>query len=195
MTAKRNGSGRAAPNPTNGKHPIQKLSAFRPQRQNLNLHKPHGLAALDKSIRRDGLIGGITVAADGESFDGSARLETLADIMPDVKVKVVDTAGDTLIVNRRTDIQNADDPRARRLSYAANAVQVMDWNPDGELLAALAAEDAVIADLARQENASLKALAELHRPSADWTADDDFKFERMDELKRKWKTCVGFRRP
>ena len=100
------------------------------------------------------------MAADGESFDGSARLEMLADIMPDVKVKVVDTAGDTIVVNRRIDIPTVDDPRARRLGYAANAVQVMDWNPDGERLAALAADDAMIADLARQENASLKALTE-----------------------------------
>ena len=51
MTTKRNGQAAAR---KNDKHPIQKLSAFRPQKKNVNLGKPHGLTALDKSIRRDG---------------------------------------------------------------------------------------------------------------------------------------------
>jgi len=109
--------------PKNEKTPTG-LSALRPQSKNVNLHNPRGLAALYKSIRRDGLIGGITVAADGESFDGSARLETVAQARPGVKVKVVDTTGDTLLVNRRVDIPHADDPRAKRLGYVANAGHV-----------------------------------------------------------------------
>jgi len=174
---------------SNGKHPIQKLSAFRPQVKNLNRHTPRGMAAQAKSIQRDGLIGGITVAADNESFDGSGTIENLADFMPDVKIKVVDTVGDTLIVNRRMDIPNAKHPRAKRLGYAANAVPAMNLDWDGELLAALAADDAAIADLARQENASLKALAEY--AASQPLADAEPQMDRAEELNKKWKVKTG----
>ncbi len=33
------------------------------------------MAQLEKSIQSDGWIGAITIAADGETFDGSARIE------------------------------------------------------------------------------------------------------------------------
>ena len=151
--------------PTNGKHPIQTLSAFKPQKHNVNLGKPHGLAALDKSIRRDGYSAPMVAAADGEVFAGSKRLETAADVFgPDARPIVVHSDGTRPIVHVRDDIPDADDPRARRLGVADNLIAAMDWNPDGELLAALASDDAAIAKMARQENASLKALAEYGQP-------------------------------
>lgn len=150
---------------TNGKHSIQKLSAFRPQRRNVNLGRPHGLAALDKSIRQDGYSAPMVAAADGEIFAGSKRLERAADVFgPDVRPIVIHSDGTRPIVHVRDDIPTADDPRAVRLGYADNAIAAADWNPDGELLAALAVEDAAIADLARQENASVKALIGYDKP-------------------------------
>ena len=145
--------------PANGKHPIQKLSAFHPQHKNVNLGKPHGLAALDKSIRRDGYSAPMVAAADGEIFAGSKRLETSADVFgPDVRPIIVHSDGTRPIVHVRDDILTAEDPRAKRLGVADNVIAAMDWNPDGELLAALVADDAAIAEMARQEDASLKAL-------------------------------------
>ena len=91
--------------------------------------------------------------------------------------------GRRLIVHVRDDILNADDPRAKRLGVADNLIAAMDWNPDGELLAALAAEDTMIADLARQENASLKALLDgLSRrgkpdPNSEWEGMPEFENE------------------
>ena len=38
-----------------------------PQRRNANRHTQRGLRLLEDSIQRDGWIGGITVAADGEA--------------------------------------------------------------------------------------------------------------------------------
>ena len=142
--------------PPNGK---VKLSDFRPQRKNINLGKPHGLAALDKSIRRDGYSAPMVAAADGEIFAGSKRLERVADVMPDALPIVVHSDGTRPVIHVRDDILNADDPRAVRLGYADNAIAAMDWAPDGALLAALAAQDTAIADLAWQENASLKAVS------------------------------------
>lgn len=143
---------------SNGHKPITHLRDLRPQRKNANQHNPFGLRELGLSIQRDGVIGGITVAADGESFDGSARLETLAEVMPDVEIVEVKTRGKTLVVNRRMDIPTADDPRAKRLGVAANVVGILDWSPDGEILGALAKEDQLIADLIKNERESLKAI-------------------------------------
>ena len=125
--------------PPNGK---VKLSDFRPQRKNINLGKPHGLAALDKSIRRDGYSAPMVAAADGEIFAGSKRLERVADVMPGSAPIIVHSDGTRPVIHVRDDIPNADDPRAVRLGYADNAIAAMDWAPDGALLAALAMDDA-----------------------------------------------------
>lgn len=167
---------------------IKRLSDLKTQRNNLNKHKPHGLKALGDSVQKDGLIGGITVAADGEAFDGSARLETIAETMPGVKIRVVDTEGDTLVVNRRVDIPNTNDPRAKRLGYAANAIGVMDWNPDAELLAQLAVEDDLVAALAKQENESLKVLRES---DGSGSADAEPQIDKAEELNERWKVGRG----
>ncbi len=136
------------------------LKLFRPQRVNANKHKPIGLSALRNSIGAYGIGDGITVAADGESLSGAARLETLAEIMPGVKIVEVETDGNTLVVNRRTDIKTANSKRGRALSAASNLVNVLNYNPDGEILAALAAEDELIAGMVKAEKKSLLAIGE-----------------------------------
>lgn len=104
---------------------------IRPQTNNANAHTPRGMGMLEGSIQRDGWIGAITVAADGETFDGSARVEvTAANGMLDDAI-VVETDGTRPIVVKRTDIATADDPRAKRLSVAANRVAELNlaWDP------------------------------------------------------------------
>jgi len=166
---------------------ITHLRDLKPQRRNVNKHTPLGSRELRNSIQRDGIIGGITVAADGESFDGSDRLETLAEVMSDVEIIEVKTRGKTLIVNRRMDIPTADDPRAERLGFAANAVAAMNWNPDGELLAALEKDDQVISDLVKYEQASLKAMIGANGDMADAEPQID----RAAELLKVWKVKRG----
>ena len=117
-----------------------KLSDYKTQRKNANAHTQRGLGMLAKSIGEDGWIGGMTVAADGETFDGSARLETLADAMPNAEPIVVHTDGTRPVVVVRDDIPNADDPRAKRLGIAANRVQQVDYAPDAAVLAELAGD-------------------------------------------------------
>lgn len=150
--------GKPAPKKSNG---FVKLSDFRPQKVNANKGKPHGLAALDASIRRDGYSAPMVAAKDGEVFAGSKRLERVVDVFgPNVNPIVVHSDGTRPVIHVRDDIPTAEDPRAKRLGVADNVIAVMDWNPDGELLAALAADDEAVAALVKQEDASLKALAE-----------------------------------
>src|SRR6476659_3198498 len=103
-------------------HMIKKLNRItdvRPQARNLNRHTARGLGALEKSIQADGWIGAITVAADGETFDWSARIETGAAAGFDDAI-VVRSDGSKPVIHIREDIATADDPRAVRLSVAAN---------------------------------------------------------------------------
>lgn len=165
------------------------LKAYRPQRVNANKHTPTGLRELRNGIGKYGIADGITVAADGESLSGSARLETLAEMMPDVKIVEVKTDGNTLIVNKRTDIPNAKSKRAQGLSAAVNIIQRLDYNPDGEVLAMLAAEDEQIAALIKAERDSLRAVQDY--ANASGMADAEPQTDRAEELNKKWKVRTG----
>lgn len=111
---------------------------IRPQARNANRHTQRGMAALETSIATDGWIGAITVAADGETFDGSARVEKTAENGMLDEAIVVDSDGTRPIVVRRVDIATATDPRAVRLGIAANRVASLnlEWEPD--ILASIA---------------------------------------------------------
>lgn len=152
------------------------MSHFRPQKRNINKHTEKGLRELGNSIQRDGWIGAITTAADGETFDGSARLETLANVMPDVTPIVVETDGHTPVIIKRIDIPNVNDPRAKRLAVDANVIHRLDFDPDVEILAGLAFEDAAIAELLKQDGQIAVLLVqgnEVIDPLAEWQGMPD----------------------
>ena len=50
--------------------------------KNANKHSERGLTALRASMQRDGWIGAMTTAADGEMIAGSARIETAEQVFP-----------------------------------------------------------------------------------------------------------------
>lgn len=158
---------------------MAKLGDFKTQRVNANKHTERGIAALDNSIKRDGWIGAVTVAADGETFDGSARLEALADAMPSTEPIVIDSDGTRPVVVRRTDIPDTDDPRAKRLGVAANVIAHMDYAPDGEILALIAADDDAVMKLIRQDDASLAAMVAETPP--DFSPVDIDEQGRLDQ--------------
>lgn len=120
---------------------MTKITDFKPQRRNANKHTEHGVRLLEKSVTSDGWLDAQTVAADGEMISGTARLELAADKFADVEPIVIDSDGTRPVIVRRTDIPNLDDPRAKRLSVAANQIAKTDYNPDGELLREWAGED------------------------------------------------------
>ena len=115
------------------------IDKFKPQRVNANKHNPRGMKALDDSILQDGWIGAITTAADGETFDGSARLETLQQGESADPI-VVEIDGTRPVILKRLDIANADDPKAQRLAIAANRVAELNLDWDADILAELSQE-------------------------------------------------------
>jgi len=104
----------------------------KPQSRNANRHTARGMQALERSLEQDGWIGAITVAADGETFDGSARVEKTAENGMLDDAIYVRTDGTKPVVIVREDIPTATDPRAVRLGIAANRVASLnlEWEPD-----------------------------------------------------------------
>jgi len=124
-----------------------KISDFRTQQRNANRHTQRGLGMLDRSMAENGFIGAMTSAADGEIFDGSARLEAAYDRFgEEVDPIVIDTDGTRPIIVRRTDIPSASDPMAKKLAIAANRIAQVDLDWDPELLKAIG-EEIDISDL------------------------------------------------
>lgn len=109
---------------------------IRPLQRNPNRHTQRGLCELEKSVREDGWVAPITVAADGESLDGAARLEVAADVMGGIEPLIVEHDGQRPIIMVRTDIPNAETPEARRIAYRANRVAELDLDWDADVLAA-----------------------------------------------------------
>jgi DNA modification methylase len=136
------------------------VADFRPQQRNANRHTIHGMARLEDSIRRDGYLTPMTAAASGEVFDGSARLETVAEILDGVEPIVVESDGTRPIIHVRTDIPTADDPRAVRLALAANKIAAdnLDW--DASMLAELREEGATEGLFSDEDLARILASAE-----------------------------------
>lgn len=144
---------------------------FRKQRKNINKHTERGTRELDASIKRDGWIGAVTVAADGETFDGSNRLEVGGASFDDAIV--IETDGTKPVVVKRTDIPNADDPRAVRLGFTANQIQAMDYDPDAERLREALENDPISKAIAEQD----ERLRELLKPFNP----DEIQFKEYDE--------------
>lgn len=124
---------------------INGLADIKPQRRNANRHSQRGMGQLEQSVQTDGWIGAITVAADGETFDGSARIEVAAATGFDNPL-VVETDGTRPVVLKRVDIPTADDPRAIRLGIAANRVAEVNLTWDTEVLTELAADGIDLAE-------------------------------------------------
>ena len=158
---------------------------FIPQRKNANKHTQRGLRLLERSLQRDGWIDAQTAAADGEIISGSARLEVAAEKFADVEPIIVESDGTRPVIVVRKDIPNADDPRARRLSVAANQIAHVDYDPDGDLLMQWAEED--------------KQLREMF-DDLEWsefvdgdpeTRDAEPQIDRAEELREKWGVETG----
>lgn len=156
----------------------KRLADLRTQANNANAHTERGMQALDASIRSDGWIGAMTVAADGEAIAGSARLETAAQVFgPDVEPIIVDSDGSRPIVVRRTDLASAADPRAARLAVADNRVGQLNLSWDGAVLVGLAERDEKVAEM--WDIPALAAAAGDDAPQAEPTPERE---ERVPDL-------------
>lgn len=137
-----------------------KLSEFKTASVNVNLHTERGLAMLDDAMREEGYVAPITVAADGESLDGSARLERAFDVFGDDAI-VVHHDGSRPLVMVRDDVATADTPQARRIALAANRIQQVDYDEDLELLARLVQEQPEVAEGLWYDNELADLLGDL----------------------------------
>ena len=163
-----------------------KISDFRPQERNANRHTPRGLGMLDKSMADNGFIGAMTSAADGEIFDGSARLETAYDRFgEEIEPIVINADGTRPIIVVRTDIPSADHPKAKKLSIAANRIPAVDLDWDPEMLKAIG-EEVDISDLFFDNE--IENLFEKLEEDQDWELeeekeeDDDALAEILDNI-------------
>lgn len=145
----------------------KKLTDYRPQARNTNKHTPRGMGALEKSIQQDGWIGAITVAADGETFDGSARIEVGAATGFEDAI-VVESDGSKPVIHIRTDIPTADDPRAKRLGVAANRVAELNLAYDVDELLASVADGVDLSALFRQDELDALLAAGQQAGDDEW---------------------------
>ena len=107
-----------------------KTPRFKTLARNPNKHTPRGMGMLDAAMSRHGYVAPMTAAADGAILDGNARLETVALRFPDVEPIIVEHDGTRPIVAVRTDIPDADDPRARDIIVTANRIAEVDLDYD-----------------------------------------------------------------
>lgn len=164
-----------------------KIEEFRPQIRNANKHSKRGLGSLESSMRKHGYVAPMTAAADGEIIDGSARLETVANVFDD-DVLVVEHDGTKPIVMVRTDIPSADSPEARAISIAANRIAELNLTWDAEVLLADLQSGVDLSGMFNQDelDALLDGLVEKE-PVQDAGAQVD----KAAELQAKWNTQTG----
>ncbi len=164
-----------------------KLADYKPQNRNLNKHSQRGMGALESSMRKHGYVAPITVAADGEAIDGSARLETVGNVFED-DVIVVHHDGTRPVIMVRDDIKNASTNEARAISANANAIAAINLVWDTEELFADMQSGVDFSDAFNQEelDAMLAGLVEKE-PVQDPGAD----ISKADELQKKWETSTG----
>ena len=159
-----------------------KISDFRIQERNANKHTVRGMGMLQHAIANEGWISAITVTADGESIDGSARLEAAYERFgEDVEPIIVRSKGDRPIIHIREDLPDASDPRAKKLSIYANRIAEVDLDYDLEILAELheevGLEDMFFADeieaLMGKENQDDETQYQAPENQGDRGATDD----------------------
>jgi hypothetical protein len=158
----------------------EKLSDFRTQERNLNRHRPRGMGQLSNIISKEGWQSAITVAANNETFSGSARLETAQELFGDESEPIVfDIDGTRPVILRRIDIPTADDPRAIRLGIADNRINEVNYDLDIELLQ----ETAQIIDISDMFfDDELAKLAEQKQEIIDHQEPDFLKFSDNNDL-------------
>lgn len=160
----------------------------RKQRKNLNKHTDVGTRLLGESIKRDGYIGAITVAADMETFDGSNRIEVGGKDFDDAVV--VHTDGTKPVVVVRDDIPNTDDPKAQRLGFTANQIASADLAFDYKELADYLARDPIAAAIAKDDARIAAELAKVNPPKQETTGAGEL-IDKAAQLQEKWKVNRG----
>jgi hypothetical protein len=115
---------------------IQSLADLELDEDNANLGTERGMWTLQESVIRFGVGRGIVVDRRGRVIGGNKTTETLSKLNPGVKLVVVPSDGDTLVVTQRTDLDLVEDPTARELAFADNRVGELNLAWDAQQIAA-----------------------------------------------------------
>ena len=148
-----------------------KIDAFKPQGRNANRHSQRGMGTLEASMRKHGYVAPMTAAADGEIIDGSARLETVANVFDD-DVLVVEHDGTKPVIMVRTDIKSADTPEARAISIEANRIAELNLTWDAEVLLGDLQSGVDLSAMFQQDELDA-LLAGLQPPSVEFKEYDE----------------------
>lgn len=148
--------------------PIQSLADLVLDDNNANLGTERGMWSLQESVIRFGVGRGIVVDRRGRVIGGNKTTETLGKLNPAVKVVVVPSDGDTLVVTQRTDLDLAEDPEARELAFADNRVGELNLAWDAQKIAAAA-------------EAGLDLAAFFHHGEADSLAQPEDALGKSDK--------------
>jgi hypothetical protein len=110
---------------------IQKITDLKQDTSNANLGTERGGWMIRRSLERNGAGRSILVDKDGNIIAGNKTAEAATEA--GLKIKVIQTAGDELIVVQRTDLDlNDAKGKARELAFADNRVSEVNLNWDLE---------------------------------------------------------------
>lgn len=148
-----------------------KLSDLTPDARNHNEHTPAGMALLERSVEKVGIIESITVSSDDAIISGNARHEVIGRKFDGREAIVVETDGSQPVILKRTDIKSGT-KQFHEAAILANttAQKNISLNPE------------IINELAQDYGMD---IAELGVEALDWqpqeldAEDDDF--EMPDE--------------
>ena len=115
-----------------------KLSSLTPDNRNHNRHTPAGMALLEKSVEKIGIIESITVSADNAIISGNARHEIIGRKF-DTEAIVVETDGTRPVILKRTDITSGT-KEFHEAAILANTTAKKNIELDLEVIEELAAD-------------------------------------------------------
>ena len=110
------------------------IADLRPDPKNANKGSERGRAMVEASLQECGAGRSILADRDGVVIAGNKTLE--AALKLGLPVKIVESAGDELVVVRRNDLDLATDEKARRLAYLDNRASELGLEWDCEQLLA-----------------------------------------------------------
>lgn len=117
-----------------------KLSKFKQDDKNFNIHTEKGMELLGKSIEKAGVIESITVSSDDKVISGNARQTKMQEIFQDVEPIVVETDGTRPVILKRTDISSGT-KEFHEAALLANTVAKHNINLDTDLIQEIAVEE------------------------------------------------------
>lgn len=117
-----------------------RISDLHQDDNNFNKHTERGMALLEKSIEKVGVIESITVSSDDKIISGNARHEVMGRKFDGVEPIVIETDGTRPVIFKRTDIQS-DTKQFHEAALLANTVAKKNIDLDLSMIEEVAVEE------------------------------------------------------